>query len=235
MPSVTGTACRFLFALAAFMLSTAVWSDILVFDSGRFAKPCTCDDLKKRLTEVKKEGEIHKDLYKEGARFDSFADLNAEVGVRMGWTNVYSIGKGGAGATETEKQDATEKCLSKGTCDWICKVSINGVHEKYHDWWDVKGVSTPHVISRAIGDTTESGERLRGKMGPTQWRKTRDKIRSEIGAHDVEAQFLRDTIQDAQRDNKCKGIDASPLQKELEDRFERARIHAEDYVRSIEP
>jgi len=177
------------------MLSTAVWSDILVFDSGRFAKPCTCDDLRKRLTEVKKEGEIHKDLYKEGARFDSFADLNAEVGVRMGWTNVYSIGKGGAGATETEKQDATEKCLSKGTCDWICKVSINGVHEKYHDWWDVKGVSTPHVISRAIGDTTESGERLRGKMGPTQWRKTRDKIRSEIGAHDVEAQFLRDTIQ----------------------------------------
>jgi hypothetical protein len=237
MRNVTGTACRRLLALAAFTLSTGVASaQPLLFDSAKAAKPCTCDDLKARLAETKKEGEIYKDLYKEGTRFDSFADLNAEVGERMGWINIYSVGKGGSEATEADRQSATQKCLATGTCDWICIVAINNVHEKYHDWWDVKGVSTPHVVSRAIGDTTQSWKRgVQGKLGPTQWRKTRDKMRSEIGAHDLEAQFLRDTIQDAMRDNKCKGIDASPLQKELEDRFERARDRTEDYVRSIQP
>jgi hypothetical protein len=236
MPSVTGTACRRLLVLAAFTFSTGVASaQPLLFDSTKAAKPCTCEDLKARLAETKKEGEIYKDLYKEGTRFDTFADINAEVATRMGWINVYSIGKGGSEATETDRRTAVQKCLAKGTCDWICIVAINNVHEKYHDWWDVKGVSIPHLISRSVLDNNESAERLRGKTGPTIWRKSRDKIRSEIGAHDLEAQFLRDTIQDAMRDDKCKGIDASPLQKELDSRFERARDRTEDYLRSIQP
>jgi hypothetical protein len=175
--------------------------------------PCSCNELTKYWARVNKEGQVYRDLFAEHRHFDSFSELNAEFGVRMGWINIRSIGKGGAEATDDQKKAARSQCEADGHCDWICDVSINGVHEKYHDWFDAQA-SEFHLLGREILDRTETALRTAAQIpfnSHTRWRKTDDKIKSEIGAHDAESRFLQDTIVKAIADGKCEGPQSTNL------------------------
>jgi hypothetical protein len=226
------------FALPGRLLAVGLFLLALAIDRPAAARDCTCDDLEARRALVDKEEAIYRDLHSEGDRWDSVAELNSEVGRRMGWTSTHSIGKGGGTATTQERKTAREQCLADGYCDWICDVSINGVHEQFHDWFDVQ-FDLSHLISRTILDHAQSYLQTSGQVpfhfGPTRWRYAADKILSEIAAHVVEKRFLEETIEQERAAGKCKAVDASPLKDELNQRFMAGRARLELFLKGLYP
>lgn len=204
--------------------------------------PCTCEDLQRRLDEVIEQGNVYEDLAKERKRFDNYDQLRAEIGRRLG-KNLVVIGKGGGAATGQEIENAKSECKAKGYCTWICDVSVMGVHEKFHDWYDQKGMPWWHLASRTIGDFAETYDlwfppgtylppRRESRPAPNRPNLMRDKIYGEIGAHALEKEFLRDTLDEARRNDECKGIQASPSQEELDARFDAAKARIEDFLKT---
>ena len=206
--------------------------------------PCTCEDLQRRLDEVIEQEQVYEDLAKERKRFDNYDQLRDEIGRRLG-QNLVVIGKGGGAATGQEIENAKSECRAKGYCTWICDVSLMGVHEKFHDWYDLKGTPWWHLVSRTIGDFAETYTQWSGgnpmlflpprresRPPPNRPNLIRDKIYSEIGAHTLEKNFLRDVIEEAHRNNECKGIQASPSKEELDARFDAAKARIEDFLRT---
>jgi hypothetical protein len=187
---------------------------------GRTEKPCSCQEIVDYAKVVQKKFDAFKRITRSKKRFKSYGDFRVEFQKQMGWTQSWSEGKGGLSATDDEKLTALQQCR-KEHCDWICDVSIYGVHEKYHPWFDHNYMVESFFIDWALDKVSGGYEHAMDRY-----------IASELGAHDVELQFLQENIRQMQNKEKCEGLSGTPSESELENRFRVSRTRMTNYVRS---
>ena len=130
------------------------------------------------------------------------------------------------------KKTARNQCLADGHCHFICAISIDHVHEKYHDWLD-KQWGFARSFMRTLIDASRSTHVYRqpGNMSVKRTIHVSDKILSEIGAHEVEAEFLRNTIDKARSDGKCDGIQGTPSDEEVQKLIDGARSRINKFLK----
>lgn len=160
------------------------------------------------------------------------ADLNGFIKSCMGWTTMYNIGSSGetgAGqvqqnapaeeAPQEKKLTDREKC-DRTYCEWICRVSVYGVHEPFHDWFRENQKMNAGLLVAAW---------VVGTQGPVA---LSDLIVNEIAAHKSEVQFLEDTLEEYERRGKCDRIDKTISKEEFDFRTQQALARAKRFTES---
>jgi hypothetical protein len=176
--------------------------------------PCTCDDLKKRLDQV----ERLRSAYTKAYRDESFcydATLTRFIEKEMGWDEGSAAPQGKPAdetTTEQERKEAAEKCKN---CAWICKVSIQTVHEGYHKWFNRQ------YLGQAYNLVT-----LWDLAHLNQCTFVSYKELGEVGSYQAEATFLRQTLQEMERRGLCQGVAGTPSPEEMEAGWKQAEAEA---------
>lgn len=187
----------------------------------RVERPCGCKEIEEYAKVVQKKFDAFKRITRKKMRFKTYPDFRAQFEIEMGWNQSWSEGKGGLAATDEEKKTALEKCRQEH-CDWICDVSIWGVHEKYHPWFDHNQMPESVVIEWAL-DKTAGGH----EHGMARY------IQSELGAHDLEIRFLNENLSKMrEKDNVCEGLSGTPSDDDLEKLFKVSRFRMTNFIRS---
>jgi hypothetical protein len=186
----------------------------------RKEKRCTCQEIRDYAKTVENKLNAYKRITRKKMHFKTYGDYRAQFEIEMGWTQSWSEGKGGLAATDSEKETALQACR-KEHCDWICDVSIWGVHEKYHPWFDHSQMPESVVIEGILDAVSGGRERAMDHY-----------IAGELGAHDLELRFLQDNLRQAQDRDKCEGLQGTPSDSELEARFRVSRTRMTNYIRS---
>jgi len=172
--------------------------------------PCTCDDLRARLDEAERMRDAYARAYR-GNRLRFNSDLTAYIEKEMGWNE-------GSAKPQAKPEDATtsqeERKQARANCKycaWICDVSMQKVHEGYHTWF-----------KNQYEDFVYTGTILGDLLYITQKNFVRTKELSEVGAHQAEATFLRETLSEMERRGLCEGLQGTPSLAEKEDRWKQA-------------
>jgi len=187
--------------------------------AGRQAKPCSCQEITDYEKVVQRKANAYQRIKVSKKRFSTYGDYRAEFDRQMGWTHSWSEGKGG-GATASERETALQACRREH-CDWICDVSIYGVHEAYHDWFDSKYKPESLVVNWVLDKTFGGYEQQLDHH-----------ITSELGAHDAELEFLHENMRQMQDRGTCEGLRGTPSDRELQDRFRLSRGRVSNFIRS---
>jgi hypothetical protein len=174
---------------------------------------------------VEKKLECYKKAYEEHITMDSpwkekHSMNTGFIKTCMGWTNMYNIGSAGDSTPEKQQTDR-EKCDAEH-CEWICRVSVYGVHEPMHDWYDQVVKVSEHLLL------------LNATIGRQGVLIMRNFIVKEIASHDAEVRFLKDTIAEAEKDGKCDHIRRTVDKKEMDLRWELGLRRAQKYVEKVE-
>jgi len=176
------------------------------------------------LKTVEKKEDCYKKAYAAGRKtpFKSQAAVDSYIETCMGWVAGSAVSEGKPGtASEEEQQEAADACKASH-CEWICRVSIRDVHEQYHVWYDKNQrmwVVTFLLRYGVWGQGTEAMQQ--------------ENIVGEIGAHDAEAQFLRDTIAEAEKKGTCNQVRRTVDDKERQKRIDEASDRVKKYLDSL--
>lgn len=184
---------------------------------------CTCDEIREYLKTVEKKGDCYKKAYAAGRStpYNSVAELTAYMETCMGWVKGSAVSEGKPGtATQEEQEEAADACKA-AHCDWICRESIRNVHEKYHEWFDAH--ERMMLVTLIFRGLTGSGKQAM----------QRENILGEIGAHDAEAQYLRDRIAEAEKKGECSNVRKTVDQTERDRRIQEAQERVKKYLESL--
>lgn len=177
------------------------------------------------LKTVEKKEDCYKKAYVAGRKtpFKSQAAVDSYIETCMGWVAGSAVSEGKPGtASEEEQQEAADACKASH-CEWICRVSIRSVHEQYHVWYDSNERMWAVTLVFRYGVWGEGTQAMQ-----------QENILGEIGAHDAEAQFLRDTIADAEKTGTCNSVRRTIDDKERNKRIREASERVKKYLDSLE-
>lgn len=172
--------------------------------------PCTCDDIRKRLDEA----ERMRDAYARAYREESFwykSTLNSYIEKQMGWNEGSATPQAkpdDATTTPEERKQARANCKY---CAWICDVALKRVHEGYHQWY-TKQYEGAVFTAQVLSDLGHFNQRSFVKSLEI----------SEMGAHQAEATFLRETLAEMERRGLCQGVAGTPTMNERVARWKEA-------------
>ena len=172
--------------------------------------PCTCDDLRRRLDEAERMRDAYARAYRgERLRFNS--SLTKFIEREMGWAEDSAKPQGKPNDASTSEQERKQARANCKYCAWICDVSIQRVHEGYHTWFknQYEGFLFTGTI---LGDL----------LYISQANYVKNKELSEIGAHQAESTFLRETLAEMERRGLCGGLLGTPTMTERELRWKEA-------------
>jgi hypothetical protein len=189
----------------------------------RAVKACTCDELRSYLKTVEKKEDCYKKIYEAGRTkpLTTGKETNAAVETCMGWTPGSAVSEGKPSTADPQAQQQAEDECKAAHCDWICNVSINEVHEKYHEWYDAnERMYAVTLLLRAVVGSGKGAMQQENDLG-------------EIGAHDAEAQLLRDRIQDAEKNGQCSNVQGTVYPAERERRIKEAADRVKKYLDSL--
>jgi hypothetical protein len=175
------------------------------------------------LQTVEKKEDCYKKIYVAGRTrpATSGKETNAAVEACMGWAAGSAVSEGKPSTADAQAQQQAEDACKAAHCDWICNVSIRGVHEKYHEWFDAN--------ERMFAVTLL----LRAAVGSGKGAMQQENDLGEIGAHDAEAQLLRDRIAEAEKKGECSDVHGSVDSAERDRRIKEASDRVKKYLDSL--
>ena len=185
---------------------------------------CSCDELRDYLKTVEQKEDCYKKAFVAGRKtpFKSQAAVRSFMETCMGWDVGSAVSEGKPEtATEEEKKQADDACKA-AHCEWICRVSVRGVHEQYHVWYDKNERMWAVTLVFRYGVWGKGTEAMQ-----------QENIVGEIGAHDAEAQFLRDRIAEAEKKGDCSNVRQTIDPAERDKRIREAHERVKKYLDSL--
>lgn len=185
---------------------------------------CSCDEMRSYLKTVEKKEDCYKKAFAAGRKtpFKSPAAVESYMETCMAWLPGSAVSEGKPGTASAEEQQEAADACKAAHCEWICRVSIRDVHEQYHLWYDSSQrmwVVTFLFRYGVWGNGTQAMQQ--------------ENILGEIGAHDTEAQFLRDVIAEAEKNGTCSKVRRTVDDKERDRRLREAYDRVKKYVDSL--